>query len=356
MSHPAQATPASASGPVSLPGEAITGAPAETPRLRSQRRQIAALLGLAVVLALLLAGGIAYQQGGFARMAQVYFIADDVTGLSPGITVRMSGFRIGKVSALHLQPNLSVKVELSIEAEPFGHLRTDARAVLVREQLKPAAIDLRAGSAAEPLPAADPKVAFMRRGTLTEIAEDLRSRLAPILDDVRQLTGVARERRDDIGAVLTNARAVSGELAGAAKEMHALSAELRHRVASLGAQTESTMGEANRSLVRLGGLVGQAEKSLDAINTKLPTLLGKTEDAIGHLDGVLRDSRTISSAAAAGLPGVLRSVPPLVDESREMVQGVRQSWPMRNMLPPAPPTVLPIDSHDSAVLRNPDGR
>jgi ABC-type transporter Mla subunit MlaD len=268
----------------------------------------------------------------------------------------MSGFRIGKVEAMHLQPDLKVKVELAIDAEPFGYLRSDARAVLVREQLRQPAIDLRAGTAPGALSTADPRVAYTRRGTLTEIADDLRTRLAPILDDLKQLTGVARDRREDIGGLLQNANAASKELAGTAREMHALSADLRARVATLGTRTEATMAEANRSLVRLGGLVGQAEKSLDAVNTRLPGLLGQTETTLGRLDGVLRDTRTVSSAVAAEVPPMLRGMPPLVDESREMVQGVRQSWLMRMMMPKAAPPILPIDSHDSTVLREPDAQ
>ena len=120
--------------------------PVEHPGLLWQRRQIVALIVLSVLLALALAGGIAYQHGVFTSRAQVYFLADDATGLSPGTPVRMSGFRIGKISAMHLQPDLSVKVELTIETEPYSHLKSDARADVVREQLRPAAIDLRPGS------------------------------------------------------------------------------------------------------------------------------------------------------------------------------------------------------------------
>lgn len=328
----------------------------EAPKVESKRRQNIALLLLSALLAVALAGGIAYQQGRFARMATVYFVAEDVTGMSPGITVRTSGFRVGKVAEMHLQPDLTVKVELQIDAETFAHLRTDAVATLVREQLKPPAIDLQPGRDAAALPAADPRVAFRRRGTLTEIANDLRHRLTPILDDIRHITSVAREQRGDISAVLGNARAVSTELAGAAREMHAFSAELRQRVATLGSRSEATMAEANRTLLRLQGLVGQAEVSMGAINAKLPDLLDKTEGMVGTLDGVLRDGRTISSAVAAGVPGIMRSAPPLLEDSREMVQGLRQSWPLRTMLPPPAPMVQPIDSHDSAALREPGAR
>ena len=323
------------------------------PKARSARRQITALLGLALLLGALLAGGIAWQHGVFQRRAEVYFIADDVTALTPGTTVRLSGFRIGKISALELQPNLKVKVTMTIEAEPFSHLKADAHADVVREQLKPAAIELHAGVADKPLPADDPRVGYARRGTLTEIAEDLRKRLAPILEDVKQLTGTARERKADIDAVLQNAHAITAELAGTAREVHALSAELRQRAGSVGKQSEALLGEANKSVVKLGSLLGQAEQSLDAINTKLPGLMRKADDTLTNLEAVMRDGRTVSAAAAAGLPGMLRSAPPLIEDSREMVQGLRQTWPMRSLLPPAPPAMLPIDSHDSTALREP---
>jgi hypothetical protein len=68
---------------------------------------------------------------------------------------------------------------------------------------------------------------------------------------------------------------------------------------------------------------------------------------------VLRDARTISSAAAQGLPEVMRGAAPLIDDSRDTMQGLRESWPLRSMLPPPPPVGLPIDSHDPAALRTP---
>lgn len=328
----------------------------EPPRVQFQRRQIIALLVLALLLAITLAGAIAYQHGALTTRSHVYFLADDATGLSPGTPVRMSGFRIGKIASMHLQPDLSVKVVLAIESEPFSHLKADARADVVREQLRPAAIDLRPGSAAQALSEDDPRVGFRKRGTLTEIAEDLRTRLAPILEDVKQLTGTARARSGDIDAMLENAHALSRDMAGTAQQMHALTQELRGRVARIGTQGEQALGEANRSIVRLGNLIGQADKSLDAVNTQLPGMLNKADNTLTNLDAVMRDARTISSATAKGVPDLMRSTAPLIDDSRETMQGLRESWPLRAMLPAPPPAALPIDSHDPAALQTPAPR
>jgi len=144
---------------------------------------------------------------------------------------------------------------------------------------------------------------------------------------------------------------LSRDMAGTAKEMQALAQELRSRVARLGTQGEGVLGEANRSVVRLGNLIGQADKSLGSLNDQLPGMLNKTNDLLVHLDAVLRDARTISSASAKGMPEIMRGAAPLIDDSRDTMQGLRESWPLRSMLPPPPPAALPIDSHDPAALR-----
>ncbi len=350
---------------------------APTLKRESIRRQVLAVLGLGALLALLLVGAIAQRHGAFARTAEVYFLADSAAGIAPGISVRLSGFRIGSVADVVLQPDLKVKVTMKIDEERAAALHSDAHAEWFKEQLQAAVIDLHPGSATQPLPRSDPRVTHSRRRTLTEVANDLRSRLAPILDDVKQLSGSAASRKDDIAAILANAHTASQELAGTAQQLRALSENAKARVATLGGQAQTAFGQvqgalgqaqgalgqmqgaltqANQTLVRVDALVGQADKSLANISDKLPALLTRTGDTLEQLNGVARDVRAVSSAASASLPNTLRSVGPLVDDARDMVSGVKTSWPVRNMLAAPPSSLQPIDSHDAAVLREPAKR
>lgn len=330
-----------------------TPLPAKDPSIR---RQIVGLLVVAILLVLAMVAGIATRHDLFSKKAQLHFVTDNATGLAPGTSVRLSGYRVGSVSDMALQPDLKVRVTLSIAAEPFASLRTDASALLVREQLRAPALELRPGKQTGALAGDDPAITYQRGGTLTEIADDLRERLAPILEDVKQITGTVRQQKGEIAALIEHAASASRDLAGTAKEMRALAVDARSRVGSLGAQAQTTLTEANQAVVRMGSVVGQAEKGLAGVNASLPGLLQKSSDMLDQLNAVARDARTISSSTATSVPSLFRSVTPLVDDTRDIVSGVKQSWPVKNMLPAPSSPMLPIDSHDAASLREAPGR
>ncbi len=327
------------------------------------RRQVMLALALGVLLALGLAGSIAAKHGLFSRHVEIYFLADSGSGISPGISVRLSGFRVGSVSAVELQDDLKVRVTMKVEEERFGALRADAHAEWFKEQLAAAVIDLTPGTAKEPLSRADPRVTHSRRRTLTEVANDLRARLAPILDDVKQLSGTAAAHKEDIAAILANARTSTERLADTTTELKGLAGNARGRVAALGEQAGKAMGQVqgaltqvNQSLAKLDGVVVQARGTLDGVNGRLPTLLGGAQDTLDQVNGLVRELRAVSAAASATLPGVIRSTGPMVEDTREMIGGVRNAWPVKNLVAPPPPALVPLDSHDAATLRGTNGR
>jgi ABC-type transporter Mla subunit MlaD len=231
--------------------------------------------------------------------------------------------------------------------------------VLVREQLRAPAIELRPGKAATPLTGDDPRIAYSRGGTLTEIADDLRERIAPILADVKEITGTVRAKQGEIAAIIESAASATRHLAATTQELRAVAgdargmlADTRRRVSSLGAQAQGVLVEANGAVARTGALVGQAQKSLDTVNASLPSLLQKSSDMLEQLNAVARDAKTISGATAQGVPTLLRNVAPVVDDARDIVGGVKQAWPVKNLLPPPPSLLLPIDSLDAAIQRD----
>ena len=341
------------------PDEQPTTAPADKrpPLLRRpdapERKLLVAVLLGGLLLAAALSAGIAWRRGAFTPKALLYADIDNAAGLAPGTAVRLSGLRVGEVSELLLLPDLSVRLSLRVDADLLPKLRTDAGAVLIREQLRPPVIELNPGGAPGPLDPRQPRIAFRGKSTLTEIADDLRGRMVPILDDLKQVTGMLRQRQGDVAEVLGNAAQASGELAKAAAEVHALSSIARQRLDGIGAQTQTLLGQGNASVAKVGGLIEQVNSSLGLVNGALPGLLQKADATLDNLNAVARSSRLIADSAAQTLPGLLRSAPPLVEDVQDMLQGVKHSWPLRSLLPAAPATAPPIESHDAQALREP---
>ena len=88
------------------------------------------------------------------------------------------------------------------------------------------------------------------------------------------------------------------------------------------------------------------------MNATLPGLMQKSSDMLDQLNAVARDAKTISASTAQSVPTLLRNVSPVVEDTRDIVAGVKQAWPVKNLLPPPPSPLLPIDSLDAAILRD----
>ena len=344
--------------PASPGHDPAPAAPAPGPG--ASRGLLWAVLAGAVLLAGALTAGIAHRRGAFAPTVMLYALADNAAGMAPGTPVRLSGVRVGEVRELLLMPDLSVRLGLSVDAELMSSLRSDARAVLVREQLRPPVIELEPGGAPGRLDPRQPRIAFRGKATLTEIADELRGRLVPILDDLKQVSGTLRAHQGDVAAVLANAASASGALSKAATEVHALTAAAHLRLDGIGAQTQTLLGQGNASVAKVGGLIDQVNTSLTLVNGglglvngALPGLLAKADGTLDNLNAVARDGRLIADTAAQTLPGLLRSAPPVVDEVQDLLQGVKRSWPLRSLLPAAPADEPTIESHDAKVLREP---
>ena len=323
----------------------------ESSKASSMRWQVLAWSLLALLLMIGLGLGIAYRHDLFTRTAELYFLTNNANNLAPGTTVRLSGYRVGAVSEMTMQPDLKVRVTLTVGADAFANLRSDAHASLVREQLRAPALELFAGSAAASLPASKPEIVYHRGATLTEMADELRARVGPILDDVKQLTGMLRDKQDDMRALVDNMRVATQELASASKDMRLLAADARGRVGSLGAELQTAAGTLSQSIGRTGAVIGQAETALGKVNESLPGMLQKADRTLEQLQGAAAEARQVTAAAAVQLPPLMRSVAPLVDDARDMARGLKQAWPLSSLLPAPPALLLPIDSQDAKALR-----
>lgn len=282
-----------------------------------------ALLGIA--LTFLFAG---VKKGVFTAKSPVYFVAESGQDLNEGMPVKLSGFKIGTVKNLSLDEVGRVNVEAAIEQKYLALLKEDAVARLIKGGVigGDAVLEISRGTEGRRALGAGGTIRFERAGGLEEIATEVRNRLLPILDDVREML---HDPQGDVRQTLKNLREFSAEMRATRKRLDSL---LEHADSSM-------TGDVAPMLRSLRETTARAENMATRLEQSLPGMVRKAD---GTLEDLKRTSETIRGAVEQSAP----QLPGLIGGTRDIVEGVSTSWPVRNMMPEPESGPIGMDSHD----------
>ncbi|WP_133480090.1 MlaD family protein [Cognatilysobacter segetis] len=238
---------------------------------------------------------------------------EPVTGLSEGSSVQYNGISVGTVESLRLAPEDPRRVLATLRIQSDTPIKTDTRAKMSQSGITgPPFIQLTGGSPQAPLLTSvdhhDKPVIRTEASALQNIA-DTANRLVARLDEVLSekniqhvsrtlenidsLTGSIAAEREDLRAVIVNARASSAELNATLVDAHGIVRDVDRDLAS-----------------KLPTLVGKLDRTLD-----------KLESAANGANGIVNENRAaIHSFANDGLG----QVGPTLTELRALVRDLRQ--------------------------------
>jgi len=291
---------------------------------RGTRHFIAA--GLLAVLALIFA--ILVRQGLFRPTTSLGFVADSAQDITKGMAVRIAGFRVGSVAQITLRDDGKVDVALEVDADQMRFVTRDAVAELRKEGLVGSAtIDIVPGPDRTRLASADSRLAFSRAEGLTAMAHQLRAEIVPILRDVKAITGTIADPATGLPATLAQVRETT-------RSLNTLIATSNQQVGAIGTSAVRVLGKAEEDMARLGD-------TLTTANARLPALLDKTQSVLDHVE-------KIGAEAEATLPPALRDGSAVAGDVREIVDGAKQSWPIRNIVVQPGPVQIKPDSDPRA--------
>ena len=284
------------------------------------------LFGLLVVLALIVA--ILVRQGLFRQTATLGFVADSAQDISKGQAVRIAGFRVGSVVAVTLRPDGKVEVGLEIDADHLRFVTRDAVVELRKEALIGAAnLEIVPGPDRTKLAADPARLTFSRGESLTAMAGQLREQIAPILKDVKTITGTLADSQQGLPATLQQVRETTGAL-------HTLLDTGNRQVAGVGSAATRVLGKAEEDLTQVG-------RTLETTNSRLPALLDRTQKVVDHVEKITAEAET-------SVPPLLRDGSAVAADAREIVAGAKTAWPIRNLVDAPASVTLKADSDPRA--------
>lgn len=259
---------------------------------------------------------------------QTYAVVFDepVTGLSEGSLVQYNGIAVGTVEALRLSPKDPRRVLATLRVQADAPVKTDTRAKMSMSGITGSPfIQLTGGSPSSPLlvdaDRRDVPVIQTEASALQNIAdtanrlvarldrllsEDNVVRVANTLENIESLTATVADQREDLRAIVVNAREASEQLEATLAKTDAMvtdvDREFVERLPALVAKLDGTLTRLESAAAGAQGIVDENRGAIrsfthDGLNQVGPTLV--------ELRALTRDLRRVTDRLDSGAAGYL---------------------------------------------------
>lgn len=277
------------------------------------------------------------KKGFFTPKSAVYIVANSGQDFKLGMPVKLSGFKIGAVSKLELDDKAQAEVELQIEDKYFHLLREDTVVYLKKEGvIGDSVLEARRGSDDKPVLKPKATIEFERGGGLEQIANDLREKLYPALDEVNKLLKSLNDPKGDLRPIFSNLRQLTDNL----QDTHA---RINHILKQV---DEGVVQDVRPALQSVHKSMEGAESMVNKINQEVPTMLNKTQSSLENLRQTTDTIKQSVENSAPHINGLMGETRGLVSDTRNMMDSASQSWPLKNILQPTEQGMIKMDSHD----------
>ena len=246
---------------------------------------------------------------------------EPVTGLSEGSTVQYNGISVGTVQKLRLAPDDPRRVIAQLRLQADAPIKADTRAKISMPSLTGSPIiQLTGGSPGSPaLADVDPReipVIQTEASALQNIAdtanrlvarldqvlsEENVKRVSATLANIESMTGAVAEQREDLRALIVNARQASeqlqGTLATTNRAVEDIDRELVAKLPGLVSRLDGTLASLDSAAGNADAILGENRA---AINSFANDGLAQLGPSLGELRLLVRDLRSISDQFDAG--------------------------------------------------------
>jgi|SRR5690606_5804769 len=240
---------------------------------------------------------------------------EPVTGLSEGSSVQYNGISVGTVERLSLAPDDPRRVRALLRVQAKAPVKTDTRAKMSMTGITGSPIiQLTGGSPGSPRladvdqreipliqtePSALQNIADTANRLVARmdqlLSEENVERVASTLENIESLTGSIADQREDLRALIVNARESSEQLEQTLittnRAMTNFDRELVQKLPGLVAKLDSTLSELDSAAAGANGIVNENRAAIGSFANDGLAQLGPT---LGELRALVRDLRRIS--------------------------------------------------------------
>lgn len=287
------------------------------PRFVFLKGKIFLFIAIALTGIIVLLFFIGKQRGMFIKTEDFYFITTKATGLYNGMSVKVSGFKIGRLKDMQLQDDGTVKTILSIEHSHAKWFREGSVAILTKEGfIGESYIEILPGKG-HPLKPGE-AIKFFRQAGIEEIAAELKGEISEILKGIKETINYINEPQGSVKKSVENIEKVSQNLIKTTEELNALLKELNSKTPQIAQKTEKTIEELTELI-----------KSLQKLTKELNEA-----------------ATTIKSATKKDIPALIEQTKKSMQDADEILQSIKGLWPIREGIKKQEIKPLESDSYE----------
>lgn len=294
-----------------------------------------AIIGIIIIFAF-----IGIQQDIFTPKTSIYFITESGQGINEGMAVKLSGFRIGKTKKLSLDDIARVKVELSINNKYMKWIKSDSKVKLLKEGLiGESIIEITPGSLnAKEVPEKE-VIPFEREKGISEMFEELKDEIKPVVTDIKQIIHYVNDPGGDIKQTLKNLRKVSEDIYTTKQHLDTLLQHSDKNVSNTVTKIDSVLDSTKQTITSL-------DKMINKIDGNIPNIMQKVDKSLENVQRTTEEIKKAAEQSAPQIPSILEKGSEVTEGTKELVDSVKQIWPIHLFIKKPEGKTLKVDSYE----------
>lgn len=305
----------------------------EDPRFKNLERKI----GIFILIAVLgvVASGVIFglQKDFFTSTYLLRFTVDRGTGFSKGMSVKLSGFRIGRVTSITLNELAMVDISMEIDKKYQHWIRNDSTVKLVKEGLVgDHIIEVSVGSSEKQVLNEGDNILYVKTKALDEMADEIAEKVKPVLIEIRDIIGYINNPDGDLKKTVRNIEVLSRNLELSRQNVDSLLLSSKNDIHAVSTKSIELLDSTDTKLKKIDFTPSllHLNNTLNTIDAKTPGILDKLDTTLVNLTSISNDTKILAEKSFFKIPGILSQTEDVIFKTDRLLESLQNTWLLRD--------------------------
>lgn len=301
----------------------------QDPRFIHLERKIGIFVAIALLFIVVTALMFGARNDFFTKKYNLHFTVDRGTGFTKGMSVKLSGFRIGKVTSIALNEQAMVDIHIEIDRAYQTWIRSDSTVKLVKEGLVgDNIVDVSVGSTDQPVLNNADAIMYIKTKGLDELADEIAEKVKPVLIEVRDIIGYINDPNGDLKKTVRNVEVLTKNLEGTRKKTDNLIVTANGNLQTVSGKAAAMIDTTTRKLESVD--LKPVNSMLEQLDKNVPVLLHKVDVTLDNVSKISNETRMMSERTFPKLPGIASQLEDVMFSTDRLMKSLQNTWLLRD--------------------------